>query len=511
LGYEKTHPAPTRRGVIRVKATLTVDPYRIIGAIDPNIYGQFLSRRKWVADVALYNPSHPDADESGLRRSVVEAIAASAPPIIRWPGGCTGTSYDWRDGIGPQEERSRTIDVQFGYDVGNGFGTAEFVSFCRRIGAQPHLNLSTGLGTLRDALEWVEYCNYAGDSKFANLRRKHGYDEPFNVRYWQIGNENYGAWEVGQHTPQEYATIAREWGKAIKKLEPALKVLAVGGSEKNVWWDAHVLDQAWPYIDYLSAHRYWNFNSDTGDHRYDEIAAVGYAEELSMKAVAGQIESFARMHRTTRRPKIAFTEWNCSNKAFPSMSPEWRPGRSSFRLVDALAVAGFINAMQRQCQWVALGSFAQSINLVGMLMVTEEHIVKETVYWPLLMLRRFSGSLAVDCWADCEGYTVLFKERELQGVPYIDASATLDQDNGRLVLSLVNRHPSDEAALSLRLRDVKINHSATLRQLYHENALKMNTIEEPDAVVPQEREINVANGEIVLPPHSFSLIEMQLG
>ena len=100
----------------------------------PKIYGQFLSRRRWVADEALYDPSHPDADETGLRRDVMRAIERLAPTVVRWPGGCTGTSYDWRDGIGPSAERPRTIDAHFGYDVGNGFGTAEFVQFCRRLG-----------------------------------------------------------------------------------------------------------------------------------------------------------------------------------------------------------------------------------------------------------------------------------------------------------------------------------------------------------------------------------------
>ena len=114
---------------------MVVDPCRVVGRVDPKVYGQFLSRRRGVADSGLYDPQHPDADEHGLPREVVAAILESAPTIVRWPGGCTGTSYDWREGIGPREDRARTIDAHFGYDVGNGFGTAEFAGFCRRIGA----------------------------------------------------------------------------------------------------------------------------------------------------------------------------------------------------------------------------------------------------------------------------------------------------------------------------------------------------------------------------------------
>ena len=149
-----------------MRTSITVDPNRVTAHIDPNIYGQFISRRRGVADGGLHAPEHPDADAHGLRKTVVEAIAASAPPVLRWPGGCTGTSYDWREGVGPQDQRERTIDAHFGYDVSNDFGTAKFVQFCRQIGAEPHLNLSTGLGSLRDALEWLEYCNFTTPSKW---------------------------------------------------------------------------------------------------------------------------------------------------------------------------------------------------------------------------------------------------------------------------------------------------------------------------------------------------------
>lgn len=495
-----------------LQASITVDPNRVIGRIDPNIYGQFLCRRRGVADGGLFAPDHPDADQTGLRKTVVDAVAQSAPPIVRWPGGCTGTSYDWKEGSGPREERERTIDAHFGYDVGNGFGTAEFVDFCRRIGAEPHINLSTGLGTLRDAVEWLEYTNFTTPSRWANLRRAHGHDEPFNVRYWQIGNENYGPWEIGHQTPYEYGIMAREWAKTFKKMDPTLKLIAVGGSDHNGEWDPVVLDQAFQHIDYLTAHRYWNFDGSKPDDKYDMIAGVGYFEEQLTRTIAQQIEMVARDKKSTHRPKIAFTEWNVRNLQQREMTREWTPDTTQYRLTDALAVAGFLNMMQRQSAVVTMGSFAQSINVVGMLMVSDDHVIRETVYWPLVMQRHHSGDQAVDTWVECDGYTTGFKDREISGIPYLDVSSTLGSDGSTLYISVVNRHRHDELTTRIRVRDTQLTSDATLHQLFHDDPNTRNSVDHPDAVAPVKRAVETSSGaiEMAFPPHSYSILEVNL-
>lgn len=495
-----------------MNASITVDPARTIGQIHPNIYGQFLSRRRGVTDGGLFAPDHPDADESGIRRQVADEIARSAPPIVRWPGGCTGTSYDWREGIGPREQRERTIDVQFGYDVSNDFGTAEFVAFCRRIGAEPHLNLSTGLGTLRDAVEWLEYCNFTTPSKWANLRRAHGFEEPFNVRYWQIGNENYGPWEIGHQAPADYAVMAREWAKTLRTMHPELRVLAVGGSERVRDWDVTVLAEALPHIDYITAHRYWDFDGKIPGDQYGTIAGVGFLEEQMTRSVAEQIELVARDLKSTRQPKIAFTEWNCRNRQQRGMSRHWEPAGTQFRLTDALGVAGFLNMMQRQCRVVTLGSFAQSINIVGMLMVTDDDVVRETVFWPLVMQRHHSGARMVDSWVDCDGYTAPFRGREISGIPYLDVSTSMDDDHKTLFISVVNSHRDDEIPAAITVLDVSLPDTVTIHQLSHNDPDIRNTVSNPDAVAPVTTSVAVPRGrlEVVLPPHSYSIIELKV-
>jgi alpha-N-arabinofuranosidase len=497
-----------------MKATITIDPYRVIGQIDPKIYGQFLSRRRGVADGGLYAPDHPDADETGLRRQVVEAVAATAPPIVRWPGGCTGTSYEWLDGVGPAAERPRTIDAHFGYDVGNGFGTAEFVQFCRRIGAEPHINLNTGTGTLREALAWVEYTNGTLPSRWANLRRAHGYEAPFNVRYWQLGNEEYGHWEIGYRAPADYAALAREWAKAIKHVDAEARVLAVSGAHvratAGIEWDVQTMLATWPYVDYFTAHRYWNFNAAEGFDNYDMIAGVGYLEEQSLVALGGLLALVGRQLRSTHRPRLAITEWNCRDQSHREMSPAWRPTDTQYRLVDALACAGFLNAMQRQCRLVGLATFAQTVNVVGMLVATAAQVVRETVYWALAMQRHHSGTAAVDAWVECDGYSAEFEGRTVTGIPYLDVSATLDESARKLFLSIVNRHRADACEVQLRLRDTTSTATGTLHQLWHADPLARNTLAAPDAITPTTAPFAGSSAEqtFSLPPHSYTIVEL---
>ncbi|HEY9290596.1 MAG TPA: alpha-L-arabinofuranosidase C-terminal domain-containing protein [Microlunatus sp.] len=482
---------------------------RVIGRVAPELYGQFLSRRKWVADQGLHDPQHPDADDSGLRGEVVDAIEELRPTVVRWPGGCTGTSYEWQQGVGPQDQRNRTVDWHFGYDVGNGFGTVEFVDFCRRIGAEPQINVTTGTESLRDALNWLEYCNGAGDSQWANLRRAHGRDEPLGVRYWQLGNEEWGDWEIGHLDPQSHAQRTREWAKAIRKLDPTVSVLGVGAlrADLAVDWNLPLLRAAWGQLDFLTQHVYWPFDPNAEDGDYNRVLSGPYNTEAVITAMSGLIELVAREKSGGQAPRLAFTEWNCVDSTRKEMSPQWRPTSSMYRMVDALAVASFLNVMQRHSDVVGLANFAQTINVVGALLVTDDAVMKETVYWPLQMQREHSGGWSVAADVSCPQVAGEAPDRSEIGIPALDVSVTADAD--RLWISMINRS-RDEIAARLEL-DQPISAQATRYLLHHEDPLVKNTLEDPDAVRSATDSISLGTDPIVtLPPSSYMIIEVPL-
>lgn len=493
------------------RAQVRVDLDRELGRIDPKIYGQFLSRRRWVVEDALYQPGHPDAREDGVRRAVAEAVAEMAPPVVRWPGGCTGTSYEWQYGVGDPATRSRTVDWHFGYDVGNGFGTVEFVQFCREVGAEPQINLTTGTGSPREALAWLEYANGTGPSRFAELRRSHGYDAPLDVRYWQIGNEDWGEWEIGRVSAREHAQRCREWARALHKLPPRVKVLATGAwrSDLAVDWNTALLREAWDDLDYVTVHTYWPFDPDQPDGDYSRLIGVAVREEEGIVALKGLIDLIGREKASSHRPLLAFTEWNCANRGQRCMSPEWRPGGTQFRLLDALVCASFLNVLQRQCAIVGLANFAQTINVVGALMVDQEHVVREAVYWPLWMQRHHSGEVAVD--AVVSSGTVLCDgpNGEPTEVPALDVSATRSEDGRTLWLSVVNRDRDNDHAIDLALLGGRAA-SARTCLLTAADLLTGNTIDEPDAVRPRWDDVADVTAALTVPRVSYLIVELRL-
>lgn len=488
-----------------------VDPGREIGRVDPKIYGQFLSRRRWVVEDALFQPGHPDAGSDGVRRTVSDAVHEMAPPVIRWPGGCTGTSYQWECGVGEPATRSRTVDWHFGYDVGNGFGTAEFVRFCREVGAEPQINLTTGTGTLREALAWLEYANGTDPSHWAELRRSHGYEEPFDVRYWQIGNEDWGEWEIGRISAREHAQRCREWARALHKLKPRVQVLATGAWREDlaVDWNTALLREAWDDLDYLTVHTYWRFDPESPDGDYDRLIGAATEEEHGIVALQGLIDLIGREKGSSHRPKLAFTEWNCANLRHKEMSAEWRPGRTQYRMLDALVCASFLNVMQRQSATVGLANFAQTINVVGALVVDDEHVIKEAVYWPLWMQRHHSGPIAVDVLVSGPSLECSSSSGDRVQVPVLDVSATRSEDGRSLWLSVVNRDREQEHVLDLEV----LGASASTRRtclLAASDLLARNSIEDPDAVSVRWVEVNDATTSLVVPPASYSITEIRL-
>jgi alpha-N-arabinofuranosidase len=236
-------------------ARITVDLDRQLGRVDRRSFSGFIEHLGRCIYGGIFDEGSPLADERGFRTDVLDALRPFQMPVLRWPGGNFVSGYHWLDGVGPRDERPRKSELAWLAEESNRFGTDEFIEYCRVLDTEPYICVNMGTGTIDEAQAWVEYCNGTGNTHRANLRRKNGHEEPYNVRYWGLGNELYGGWQLGAATADDYVKKAREFAKVMKLTDPSIELISCG---KDGWsdWDRVVIDGLAPIVDYHSIHIY---------------------------------------------------------------------------------------------------------------------------------------------------------------------------------------------------------------------------------------------------------------
>ena len=399
----------------------------------------------------LYEPdnAHGLADNNGFRTDVVSTMKELQVPVVRYPGGNFVASYRWQDGIGPKDKRPSRPELAWDGVEPNSFGTDEFMAWCKEVGTAPYLCLNMGTGTLEDALAWLEYCNGSKNTYYANLRRQNGHAQPYNVKYWALGNEMWGPWQVEQHSKEDYAKKAVQWAKALKLLDPSI-TLVLCGKDGYSDWDRYTLQKCLRWVDMHSIHYY-----SMGKGHYTNISSV-YAAERAIQVCSSLIDlarcefdlsHFPDMERISTapasktRPTICFDEWNVWD---PERAPGNHGAEERYTLSDGLAVAIWLNIFIRNCKELGMATIAQSVNVIAPLMTTPKSLWRQTTFFPLLLFSKYmrGKSVAVHVRTPVyEGKTFPEWVQTTLAVPKLDVSAAVS-DDGWVSLSVVN---SDEA------------------------------------------------------------------
>ncbi|MCB0146899.1 MAG: hypothetical protein KDE01_04545, partial [Caldilineaceae bacterium] len=249
-------------------AQLLLDANRTIAPISPLLFGGFAEHMGRCVYEGIYEPKSAHADEQGLRTDVLDALRAQKYTTIRYPGGNFLSGYNWLDGVGPKEQRPRRRELAWQSLETNQFGTNEFMGFCKAIDAAPMLGVNMGTGTIQSACDLVDYCNTPSGTYWSDLRSQHGYAAPHNVKYWCVGNEMDGPWQMGALAAHEYGVKAREAAKLMRWMDPSIETVLCGSSNDRMptfpEWDRVALEEAWEHMDYLSIHYYaGNRENDT--------------------------------------------------------------------------------------------------------------------------------------------------------------------------------------------------------------------------------------------------------
>ncbi len=478
--------------------TIHIDLERTAGKIERNLFGGFAEHLGRCIYGGIYEPDSPQADEHGLRSDVLAALRRLRMPVIRYPGGNFVSGYRWQDGVGPPGERRPRLDLAWHAVDSNQFGSNEFIQFCRQLGAEPYLVVNCGDGDMREARDWVEYCNGTQDTTPVRLRHRHGFEDPHGVKYWGIGNEVDGPWQIGHKTPQEYARAFTEFGKVMKWVDPEIKLLAAATSSWREDWVERgqlLLEQAGPLIDYMAIHWY------VGNRENDFAAYMALSErfEERLSAYEGLIAAM-RLARGIKRPiPIAVDEWNVWYRTGQPEALE-----EVYNLEDALVVAMQLNAFIRHAHTVKMANLAQIVNVIAPILTRPEDLVLQTIFYPFELYSRVCGPTALDIF--WEGET--FAGGEYTGLRVLDVCATLDAAQRQLVLLVVNRSQDQPMETEIALATGRFAGPVQAFVVNGPEIKAENTFDAPDNVGTRELSLTAAGSSwrYTFEPHSVTAL-----
>src|SRR5919197_6624866 len=495
-------------------ARIKLDTDRRLGPVDRRIFGNFIEHLGRCIYGGVFDEGSPLSDEHGFRRDVLQAARDLRIPVLRWPGGNFVSGYHWTDGIGPPEARPRRMELAWHAEEPNRFGTDEFVAYCRELGAEPYVCLNMGTGTMDEAQAWLEYCNGTGDTYWANRRRENGHPEPYRVRYWGLGNEMYGVWQIGALSPEAYVTKARQWAKVLRWTDPEIQLVSCG---ENGWseWDRVVVDGLVAHVDFHSVHIY------TGSEDYWSDVLAPHQAERALRTCQALIDRARYLQRVDHPVHVAYDEWNVWFRQRADLAHE-NGLEERYTLADALAVATYLNVFVRHCRTVRMANLAQLVNVIAPVVTRPDGLFLQTIYHPLRLYAEHTQPLALDALVDCEEVAHVdppapdpwpHRVADLGPFKLLDVAATRDPDARRLVLAVVNRSPDSAVRTTVSLGGAVASGQVTTWRVDGADPRASNDFDHPDevTVTTQRRTTKADQLEEDFPPHSLTLLDVELG
>ncbi|MDE5605258.1 MAG: alpha-N-arabinofuranosidase [Eubacterium sp.] len=437
-----------------MKAKITLAKEFKIGEIDNRIYGSFIEHLGRAVYGGIYEPGHPTADEDGFRQDVLDLVKKLNVPIVRYPGGNFVSGYNWEDGVGPVENRPTRLDLAWNTTEPNTFGTNEFMKWCKKANSDCMMAVNLGTRGPEEARNLVEYMNHKGNSAWSDLRKAHGYDEPWGVKLWCLGNEMDGRWQMGAKTATDYGLIANEASKMMKWTDDSIETVLCGSSSRNSptfgQWEQTSLEIAYDSIDYVSLHQYY------GNHDDDTPSFLARTLELeefiyTVICVCDYVKAKKRSNKTIN---LSFDEWNVwyhSNNA-PHKPWDYAPPRLEdiYNFEDALLIGAMLITLLRHCDRIKIACLAQLVNVIAPIFTqTGGGIFKQTIFYPFEHLSNFGKGVALNPIINCPKYDC----KAFTDVPYLESIATYDEENEELVIFCVNKSQEDGAVIDVNLLD----------------------------------------------------------
>ncbi len=471
-----------------MSAKIKLNAANLGATINRNIYGHFSEHLGRCIYGGLYvGEDSPIPNKNGMRTDVVEALKHIKVPVLRWPGGCFADEYHWEDGIGPKEERKRMVNTNWGGVVeDNSFGTHEFLELCEQIGCEPYINGNVGSGTVREMAEWVEYLNSPGDSTVVKKRWANGRKEPWGVKYWGVGNENWGC--GGNMRPEFYGDLYRRFNtfcrdynrpqveegqKPPKDWPGKLYRIACGPNVDDWAWMDGVMKVAGRFCDAITLHYYthphgWEEKGSAtefdGEEYYLTLRKTIHMEKL----IKGHL---AIMNKYDPKHKVGLIvdEWGTWFNVEPGTNPGFLYQQNTMR--DAIVAALNLNIFNSHADRIVMANLAQMVNVLQAVILTDgEKMIKTPTYHVFDLYKAHQDAALVPSEVEAD--------EVCEGLKSVTASASVKDNVLTVTCANVDCEKANDVVLAIDNFDVKNVSARILTGDMHD----MNTFEEQDRV-----------------------------
>lgn len=492
-----------------MKAEIIINKNFTVGEVDKRIYGSFIEHIGRAVYGGIYEPEHNSADKDGFRRDVLELIKKIDVPLVRYPGGNFVSGYNWEDGTGDKALRPRRQDLAWESIETNEVGIDEFQKWAKA--ANTEIGMAVNLGTRGpvEAQNLVEYCNSDRDTYYADKRRKNGFDKPFGIKTWCLGNEMYGSWQICRKSAQEYGRIAEEAGKMMKLTDPEIELVLCGANCESQFfadWNLTVLNHAYDCVDHIALHQYYN---NKANNTADFLGRSVHMDSF-IKSVEAMCDSIKAKKHSQKTINLAFDEWNVWYSSEDAQYEKWQVAPRIFEdmysFEDALVVGCMLMTLQNNCDRVKIACMAQLVNVIAPI-TTEPggSAWIQTIFYPYMYASQNGRGTVMEKLIRCETY----QTSDNLTVPYIESSVIVNEEKQEIVVFAVNRSLTEDMQLSLELGGFDTACLTEHIELYCED-LKLTNTKDLQNIKPVSREICDKNGtgkELTLKKHSWNMMK----
>ncbi|WP_233589182.1 alpha-N-arabinofuranosidase [Gynurincola endophyticus] len=474
--------------------------------ISKHIYGHFAEHLgRCIYDGFYVGEKSTIPNTAGVRNDIIEALKKLNIPNLRWPGGCFADTYHWKDGVGPKENRPTIVNTWWGgVTEDNSFGTHDFLNLCEILGAEPYLSANVGSGVVQELIDWIQYTNFGGESPMSKWRRENGRAQPWNVKYWGVGNE---AWGCGGHmTPEFYANIYRQYATYMNGWSgmPLYKIASGASSNDYNWTEVLMKNIPHNMVDALALHHYSVIDwSDKGP-------ATGFSEKHYFATLeqAWMMDSLIIKHGAVmdkydpkNKVKLVVDEWGGWYDVEPGSNPGFLYQQNTIR--DAMIAGMTLNIFNNHADRVVMANLAQAVNVLQAVVLTEgEKMILTPTYHVMEMYKVHQEGNLLRSKITTPDYQLDGKK-----IPVVSVSASKDS-TGILTVTLTNLHPSKTQETSI---DLGAAYKAyTGRVLAGSSIQDHNSFEQPQRVIPKLFKSAKLNGrELKLTIPAASVIVLQ--